>query len=184
MKKKYILMLLATAVLFMTACKSKTPPADWKRNNVSNLGLSLETPFIFKEKNIESQLTPEVRKLVKEMHVFFEEQGESYFTATTAEYTDEVTISVQGAVDGAMNEMSNKAKGRIENRKDEERTINGHKANFTKATIARTEKDKMELQMVVLTKGQRIFQVMGLYRPDKDDIRKDVTRMIESIQLK
>jgi predicted Zn-dependent protease len=118
------------------------------------------------------------------MHVFFEEQGESYFTATTAEYTDEVTISVQGAVDGAMNEMSNKAKGRIENRKDEERTINGHKANFTKATIARTEKDKMELQMVVLTKGQRIFQVMGLYRPDKDDIRKDVTRMIESIQLK
>jgi hypothetical protein len=184
MNKKYVLMLLTTAFLFMAACKNKTPPADWKRNNVSNLGLSLETPFIFKEKNIESQLTPQVKELIKEMHVFFEEQGENYFTATAAEYTDDVTVSVQGAVDGAINEMSSKAKGAIENRKYEEKTINGNKANYTKATIARTEKDKMELQMVVLTKGQRIFQVMGLYRPDKDDVRKDVTRMIESIQLK
>jgi len=183
--ERKLLVVLLIATFFIGACKDKKlPPAEWKRSTLSNLGLSVETPFVFKEKSIEDQLTPDVRKLVKEMHSFFEEQGENFYGATAAEYTAEVTVSVEGAINGAIQEMASKAKGTVENRKDEVKMINGNQANCTTATIARTDKDKMELQMVVLTKGQCIYQVMGLYRPDKDDVRKTAKRMIASIELK
>jgi hypothetical protein len=184
MKKSFFFIFFA-AFFFASACKSKKVlPAEWKRVTLGNLGLSVEAPFVFKEKDVQDKLTPEVKKLVKDMDSFFEEQGDDFYGAMVAEYTDGVTISVEGAMDGAIQEMINTAKAKVENRKDEEKIINGNKVNYTIATLARTTQDKMELQIAILSKGQRIFQIMGLYKPQEDEVRKIVKRIIGSIEIK
>jgi hypothetical protein len=183
MKKQTILPFLLAACILMSSCKNSSPETKWEKIELGSMGLSVEVPFTFKEKNIESQLTPAVKKLIKKMETFVNDEKGSYYAINMAEYGDEVEFTMDRAVDGALNEMRQKAGGKISNRKDEMKKINGNEASLTSATITDRNDSKMEFQMAIINKGQKMYQLMGLYKQGSDEARKNTAKMLESIRI-
>jgi predicted Zn-dependent protease len=183
MQKALLLCVLITGFVFHSSCKNSTPDAEWKKVQLGSMGLSVEAPFEYEKKNIESQLTPSVRKMVNKMETFVNETQGNYYAINIAEYAKDVTFSSSGAMNGALAEMRMKAGGEISNRKDETKQINGNEAITVQATFANSKKEKRELQMAILNKGNTMYQVICLYKDGSEDKRKEAARIIESISI-
>lgn len=183
MNTKITSALIITTVTLLFSCKSSTTEADWKKTQLGTMGLSVEAPFEYEKKNIESQLTPSVRKMVNKMETFVYESQGNYYAVNVAEYAKDVSFSKSGAMNGALAEMRMKAGGEISNRKDETKQINGLEATTVQATFSNSKKEKKELQMAILNKGNTMYQVICLYKDGSEIKRKESSRIIESINI-
>lgn len=183
MKKKLLVFIITAASTLLFSCKNSTKEAEWKKIQLGTMGLSVEAPFDYEKKNIESQLTPSVRKMVNKMETFVHENQGNYYAINIAEYADDVTFSSSGAMNGALAEMKMKAGGEISNRKDETKQINGVEATTVQATFSNSNKDKKELQMAILNKENTMYQVICLYKDGNEDKRKEAIRIIESLNI-
>lgn len=181
MTKKITTLFFTAAVIFLFSCKNSTPESDWNKVQLGTMGITVEAPFSFQEKDMAALLTPSVKKKIKKMETFTNEEKGNYYAINIAEYAYDVTFSSTAAVNGAISEMRMKAGGEISNRKDETKQINGNEAAIVNATLTDRKKDKMEIQMAILNKGNIMYQVICMYKNKGDDAKKAATRIIESI---
>lgn len=180
-----IIISIAIAGLFiLPSCKSGTKEADWKKIELGSMGLSIDAPFTFKEKDISNQLTPSVKKMIQKMEMYINEDKKEYYAVSTVEYTPEVNFSMDGAVNGAISEMRMKSGGKTSNRKDDKIKVDGNDATRTTVTISNLQKEEMELQMVIINKEKKMYQIMGLYESGNATAAKNTSRMLESIKIK
>jgi hypothetical protein len=99
---KFTPSLLVSTLFVLVSCKNASTATDWKQQTIGTMGLSVEAPFEFSEKNIENQLTPSVRKMINKMETFFHEGKGNYYAINTAEYANDVNFSTEAAVNGAL----------------------------------------------------------------------------------
>ncbi len=191
MQKQLLLCLSITWFVFISSCKNgtkeptiETTKSDWKTIELGSMGFSAEAPFNFIEQNMEGTLTPAVREKIKKMETFTNEEKGNYYAINIAEYAYDVNFSSTAAINGAVTEMRMRAGGEVSNRKDEAKQINGNEAATVQATFTDSKKDKRELQMAILNKGNIMYQVICLYKDGNEDKRKEATRIIESIRIK
>jgi len=190
MLKKLLLCLSITSFVFVSSCKSgtndagsKTKESDWKTTKLGSLGLSVDAPFTFIESDITSQLTPSVRKLVKTMETFVKNQKDESYSINAVEYQPDASLNMDAAVNGAIREMTMKSGGKTSDRKDKKTQIDGNDATVTTVTIATKENDDMELQMAIIGKDKKMYQVMGIYKKDNTTSAENTSRIISSIKI-
>ncbi len=182
MKSIYLLMPLSGILLFLS-CSGPEKSEQWKTIQPGTMGISLETPFDFKEVNISSSLTPAVKKVIKKMETFSNEEQGRYFAISMVEYTDDVTFSAEGALNGSVSEMRMRTGGEITDQRDETQQINGARFHIRHATINDRNKNKMDLQMAITNKDQKMYQVISLYQKSNKKLAENTKRIIESIKI-
>lgn len=179
-----IIIFITIASLFiLPSCKSGTKEADWKKIELGTMGLSIDAPFTFQDKDISNQLTPSVKKLINKMEMYIYDHKNEYYAVSNVEYMPEVNFSMDAAVNGAIREMSMKSGGKTSNRKDDKLKVDGNDATRTTVTISNNKKEEMELQMVIINKDQKMYQIMGLYESGNSSAAKNTSRILESIKI-
>jgi hypothetical protein len=183
MKKLQLALFITVAIAALFSCKNSAPEAEWKKLQLGSMGISVDAPFSYQEKNMEAQLTPAVRQKIKTLETFVNEEKGNYYAVNIAEYAQDVNFSSEAAINGALSEMKMRAGAELSNRKDETKQINGTQAAITQATFSDKKNGKMELQMAILNKRNCMFQVICLYKDGDDNANKVATRIIESINI-
>lgn len=152
---------------------------DWKIRSIADSGLLVETPFELSKGKID--LPAEYLELVEEMTVTQYSSDPISFNATYVIYDDHIIPSLDGAANGAINNMRiakdvsdftatirNIYLGSIPGRMIE--------GSFT------IKKNKAEYKGVVYANDQRTWQVLCIYLA-QDKNRMMVNRIINSIQI-
>lgn len=190
MPRQLLLCLSITAFLFISSCKngtndagSKTKESNWKTTKLGSLGLSVDAPFTFTESDITDQLTPSVKKLIKKMETFVKEQKNESYSINAVEYQPDVSLNMDAAVNGAIREMTLKSSGKTSDRKDKKTQIDGNEATITTVTIATQDNDDMELQMAIIGKEKKMYQVMGIYKKSNTTSAENTSRILSSIKI-
>ena len=197
MSKKLFFCLIISSLAIISSCKSGTKKTDsaitktdskkkateWKNIELGTVGLSIDAPFTFKESDLSSQLTPSVKKLVKRMESFVYDRSKESYSINAVEYQPEVNFNMDGAVEGAIREMTLKSGGKVENRTDKKTEIDGNTATITDITLTNRDKDEMVIKMAIINKDSRMFQLMGLYKAGNETAKENISRIIESIKI-
>lgn len=173
--------LITAVVAFLVSCKNSTQEAENKKVKLGTMGLSIETPLSFKKINIEQQLSPEVRRKIKALEAYTNEENGNYYAINMAEYANDVNFSRTAAANGALMEMNMRYGGKISSRKDETRTINGNEAATISAIMTDKNNNKMNVQTAILNKGNIMYQVVCIYRNENN--KETATQLIESITI-
>lgn len=155
----------------------------WKRVIVGSLGLSVDFPFEFKEKNLRTEIDPSINHMVKSMETFMHEQNTSVYMLNSVEYQNDVELSITSAVDGGVNGMLGNMNGTLLSRKDEKKYVSGHEGIFTSGTIS-SSVGTMYFQNLAVMVGQKLYQVMGINMVEDKTGEATITRFIDSAEIK
>jgi hypothetical protein len=181
MHTKISLVFIVALMTFLFSCKNSGEEAEQQKVKLGTMGLSIETPLAFKKINIEEQLSPEVRKKIKAIEAFTNEENGDYYAINMAEYAYDVNFSRTAAANGALMEMNMRYGGKISNRKDETRMINGNEAATISAIMTDKNNNKLNVQTAILNKGNIMYQIVCMYR--NENKKETVTQLIESLTI-
>lgn len=117
------------------------------------------------------------------METFVKNQKDESYSINAVEYQPDASLNMDAAVNGAIREMTMKSGGKTSDRKDKKTQIDGNDATVTTVTIATKENDDMELQMAIIGKDKKMYQVMGIYKKDNTTSAENTSRIISSIKI-
>lgn len=172
-----------TASIVFSACKSSAEKIDWKKQSPGATGITLDMPYELKEKKMAAELNLVVMQRIKRIETFFHEGKNRFYGINMVEYVPGIDISLPNAVKGALSEMARKSQGKVANQTDKKQMINGREANITTATLLSEKKIHMDLLMLLIPVGNRMYQVMGMYESGKESDKEVAERIIQSVEI-
>jgi hypothetical protein len=183
MKMKLFFLSITASILF-SACKSSSEKIDWKKQSPGATGITLDMPYELIEKKMSADLQPSVMQRIKRIETFFHEGKNRFYGINMVEYVSGIDISLPNAVKGALSEMARKSQGKVVNQTDRKQLINGREANITTATLLNEKKIHMDILMLLIPDGNRMYQVVGMYESGKESDKKIAERIIQSVEVK
>jgi hypothetical protein len=153
----------------------------WNRIKIGTSGFSINSPAPLKPAI--RQIPEEVQTRVLKME-FFECDAKPYMLfITMAEYRPGTEITLQDAVSGSMENMSN-AEG-VSNFQFSQKkiVISGRKGSVLEGSFLSGGKEVWSFGCSIIMDGQKAWQVLGMYPANNLSGRDIVTRILKSIEF-
>ena len=154
--------------------------SDWKTKNIFYSGLTIETPFELKESTLE--LPSQYRDMIKEMLTYQYSSNPFSMNVAYAVYSDEIIPNLDGAAQGAINNMR-VAKG-VEKFSSSISDIimNGLPGRMISGRYL-IQKNQAEFIGVVYTVNSKSWQILCTFLSNVEN-RNIAHKIINSIQIK
>lgn len=154
-------------------------PSEWKVRNFQNIGLSIESPFELNEGYLE--LPSEYKSMVKEMKFYQYTSDPFSVNITYALYFDDIVPSLDGAANGAINNMRI-AKG-VENFTSSISNVNlGEIPGRMIKGSFKIQKQSAEFIGVIYISGLNTWQILCTYLNHSEN-RVIVNKIITSVKI-
>ena len=155
---------------------------EWIKESYGDFGLSVETPVKLTRSDL--PLPEIVRHLIQKMD-FYSYQSTSGFTIAinSTRYSPELgSVDLQGAADGAVNEMKMQMGVTDFRHTDDPFSRSDIPGIIQKGSF---KKDGIEIQFIntVFSVGPVLYQIMTAYQTNDETARRAAGRVIESIEI-
>lgn len=153
--------------------------SDWKTQKILNTGLSIETPFELSEGTLE--LPTEYRSMINKMIVYQYSSNPILINLTYAVYSDDIVPNLDGAAQGAINNM--RGANEVENFTSEISNIhlNDIPGRMIKGNF-KIHKQLAEYRGVIYARGLVTWQILFTYLAKKEN-KEVVDRIINSVKI-
>lgn len=170
----------AAKKLFSPSKKVNVDNSDWKIKNIFYSGLTIETPFELKESILE--LPTEYRNMIKEMLSYQYSSNPFSMNVAYVVYPDEIIPDLDGAVQGAINNMR-AAKG-VESFSSSVSNIimDGLPGRMINGKYS-IQNNQAEFIGVVYTVNSKSWQILCTFISNNEN-RSVAQRIINSVQIK
>lgn len=157
-----------------------------ERITLKNTNLSLVSPYLWTYNAEMSKISEsEMESYSNRVSYTYKTNADSFAFISCNTAKDDIKLSLEGAIEGGINNMAASVNGIISNRKDGNmEQLYGYPSSFSNGLI--TSKDKkitLEYYFTVIINEQKLYLFIGLFTPKETQEIEAFKTMLQSVQI-